>query len=203
MARSLAPYIHVILADVVSITLYINKPLVRLTTAHYQSTVSMISFAQVLTVQWSDTIPCRNVQFQVGITSHNILFQQDLYDHVSCEDPITTSVRTSRDSRTQTSVHKRSINHSASTSSQQLHGQLGSSLHAMSLRSISRSLSYIPSHSSQPPTLHSSSTSMVDSSLSPMSTLNVGSHGKRTSEQSGVSHSPIPMKKRSCGSQGV
>ena len=51
MARSLAPYIHVILADVVSITLSINKPLVRLTTAHYQSTVSMISFAQVLTAQ--------------------------------------------------------------------------------------------------------------------------------------------------------
>ena len=51
MARSQAPYIHVILADVLSITLYINKPLVRLTTAHYQSAVSMISFAQVLTVQ--------------------------------------------------------------------------------------------------------------------------------------------------------
>ena len=51
MARSLAPYIHVILADVVSITLYINKPLVRLTTAHYQSAVDMISFAQVLTAQ--------------------------------------------------------------------------------------------------------------------------------------------------------
>ena len=47
MARSLAPYIHVILADVV----YINKPLVRLTTVHYQSAVSMISFAQVLTAQ--------------------------------------------------------------------------------------------------------------------------------------------------------
>ena len=51
MARSQAPYIHVILADVMSITLYINKPLVRLTTVHYQSAVSMISFAQVLTVQ--------------------------------------------------------------------------------------------------------------------------------------------------------
>ena len=75
MARSLAPYIHVILADVVSITLYINKPLVRLTTAHYQSAVNMISFAQVLTVQWSDTIPKRNVRFQVGITSPDIPFQ--------------------------------------------------------------------------------------------------------------------------------
>ena len=53
----------------------LNKPLVRLTTVHYQSAVSMISFAQVLTAQWSDTIPCRNVQFQVGITSHDILFQ--------------------------------------------------------------------------------------------------------------------------------
>ena len=76
MTRSLAPYIHVILADVVSITLYINKPLVRLTTVHYQSAVSMISFAQVLTAQWSDTIPKRNVRFQVGITSHDIPFQQ-------------------------------------------------------------------------------------------------------------------------------
>ena len=53
----------------------LNKPLVRLTTADYQCAVSMISFAQVLTVQWSDTIPCRNVRFQVGITSHNIPFQ--------------------------------------------------------------------------------------------------------------------------------
>ena len=78
MARSLAPYIHVILTDVVSITLYINKPLVRLTTAHYQSAVSMISFAQVLTAQWSDTIPRRNVRFQVGITSPDIPFQQQL-----------------------------------------------------------------------------------------------------------------------------
>ena len=78
MARSLAPYIHVILADVVSIALYINKPLIRLTTAHYQSAVSMISFAQVLTAQWSDTIPCQNVWFQVRITSHDIPFQQSL-----------------------------------------------------------------------------------------------------------------------------
>ena len=77
MAWSLAPYIHVILADVVSITLYINKPLVRLTTVHYQSAVSMISFAQVLTAQWSDTIPKWDVQFQVGITSPDILFQQN------------------------------------------------------------------------------------------------------------------------------
>ena len=51
MARSQAPYIYVILDDVVSITLYIDKPLVRLTTVHYQSAVSMISFVQVLTVQ--------------------------------------------------------------------------------------------------------------------------------------------------------
>ena len=55
----------------------LSKPLVRLTTAHYQSTVSMISFAQVLTVQWSNTIPCRNVRFPVGITSHDIPFQQE------------------------------------------------------------------------------------------------------------------------------
>ena len=44
-----------------------SKPLVRLTTAHYQSTVSVISFAQVLTAQWSDTIPSWNVRFQVRI----------------------------------------------------------------------------------------------------------------------------------------
>ena len=56
----------------------LNKPLVRLTTAHYQSPVSMISFAQVLTAQLSNTIPCQT--FQVGITSHNILFQH-LYVH--------------------------------------------------------------------------------------------------------------------------
>ena len=75
MAGSWAPYIHVILSDIVSITWYITQPLVRLTTAHYQSTVSMISFAEVFTVQWSDTIPSQNVWFQVGITSHDILFQ--------------------------------------------------------------------------------------------------------------------------------
>ena len=75
MVWSLAPYIHVILADVVSITLYINKPLVRLTTVHYQSAVSMISFAQVLTAQWSDTIPKRNIRFFIGITSPDIPFQ--------------------------------------------------------------------------------------------------------------------------------
>ena len=61
----------------------LNKPLVRPTTAHYQSTVSMISFAQVLTAQWSNTIPCQNVWFQVGITSHNILFQQHIWDQSS------------------------------------------------------------------------------------------------------------------------
>ena len=44
----------------------LNKPLVKLTTAHYQSAVSMISFAQVLTVQWSNTIPCWNVWFHIS-----------------------------------------------------------------------------------------------------------------------------------------
>ena len=34
---------------------------------HYQSAVRMISFAQVWAVQWSDTIPSQNVQFQVRI----------------------------------------------------------------------------------------------------------------------------------------
>ena len=51
MTGSQAPYIHAILSYVVSITKYIKQPLVRLTTAHYQSAVSMISFAQVLTAQ--------------------------------------------------------------------------------------------------------------------------------------------------------
>ena len=94
MAQSQAAYIHVILADVVSITWYINNPLVRLTTVHYQSTVSMISFAQVLTAQWSDTIPCQNVWFQVGITSPNIPFSTHLTgvmtDKVArhCEDSL-------------------------------------------------------------------------------------------------------------------
>ena len=53
----------------------LNKPLIRLTTVHYQSAVSMISFAQVLTGQWSNTIPCRNIRFWLGITSHDIPFQ--------------------------------------------------------------------------------------------------------------------------------
>ena len=51
MAGSQAPYIHVILSYIVSITKYISQPLVRLTTAHYQAAVRMISFAQVLTAQ--------------------------------------------------------------------------------------------------------------------------------------------------------
>ena len=51
MTGSLASYIHVILADIVSITKYINQPLVRPATVHYQSAVSMILFAQVFTVQ--------------------------------------------------------------------------------------------------------------------------------------------------------
>ena len=67
LAGSQAPYIHVILSYIVSITWYINQPLVRLLTVHYQSAVSMISFAQVLTAQWSNTIPSQNVEFQVGI----------------------------------------------------------------------------------------------------------------------------------------
>ena len=45
----------------------LNKPLVRLTTVHYQSAGSMISFTQVLTVQWSDIIPSWNVQFSIRI----------------------------------------------------------------------------------------------------------------------------------------
>ena len=75
MAGSRAPYIHVILSYVVSITWYITQPLVSFTTAHYQSAVSMISFAQVWTVQWSDTIPKQNVWFSIGI--HLTLFRFD------------------------------------------------------------------------------------------------------------------------------
>ena len=44
----------------------------KTTTAHYQSAVSLISFTQVWTAQWSDTIPSQNVWFQVGI--HLTLF---------------------------------------------------------------------------------------------------------------------------------
>ena len=47
------------------------------TTVHYQSTVSMISFAQVWTAQWSDTIPSRNVWFSIGI--HLTLFRFNRY----------------------------------------------------------------------------------------------------------------------------
>ena len=51
-------------------------------TAHYQSTVSMISFAQVWTAQWSDTIPCQNVWFTVRI--HLTLFRFNKYFN-SCQ----------------------------------------------------------------------------------------------------------------------
>ena len=74
MAQSLAPYIHVILADVLSITLYINKPLVRLTTAHYQSAVSMISFAQGLDctmIQYNSLSEC-SVSSQNNISRYSV-----------------------------------------------------------------------------------------------------------------------------------
>ena len=67
LAWSQAPYIHVILSYIVSITWYITQPLVRMLLWIINLSVSMISFAQVWTVQWSDTIPCQNVQFQVRI----------------------------------------------------------------------------------------------------------------------------------------
>ena len=67
LAGSQTPYIHVILSYVVSITLYITQPLVRILLWFINPSVSMISFAQVWTAQWSNTIPCWNVQFQVGI----------------------------------------------------------------------------------------------------------------------------------------
>ena len=91
MGGSRAPYIQVILSYIVSITWYITQSLVRLTTAHYQSTVSMISFAQVLTAQWSDTIPSWNVQFQVRITSHNIPFQQHIHQMLGWSTTMSSS----------------------------------------------------------------------------------------------------------------
>ena len=53
--------------------IYINQPLVRLL-LHicYQSTVNMISLAQVWAAQWSNTIPSWNVWLQVKI--HLTLF---------------------------------------------------------------------------------------------------------------------------------
>ena len=51
LAGSQVPYIHVILSYVVSIMIYINQPLVRLTTVHYQFAVGMISFTHVWTAQ--------------------------------------------------------------------------------------------------------------------------------------------------------
>ena len=51
LAGRQAPYIHVILSYVVSITLYINQPLVRILLQIINLSVSMILFAQVCTVQ--------------------------------------------------------------------------------------------------------------------------------------------------------
>ena len=50
-----------------SIIWYITQPLVRMLLWIINLSLSMISFAQVWTVQWSDTIPSWNVQFQVRI----------------------------------------------------------------------------------------------------------------------------------------
>ena len=72
LAESQAPYIHVILSYVVSITLYITQPLVRILLWIINPSVSMISFAHVFIAQWSDTVPSRNVWFQVRI--HLTLF---------------------------------------------------------------------------------------------------------------------------------
>ena len=82
MAGSWAPYIPVILSYIVSITWYITQPLVSDTTAHYQSAVSMISFAQTWTAQWSDTIPSWNVQLIVRI--HLTWFCFNKYDIRYC-----------------------------------------------------------------------------------------------------------------------
>ena len=47
LAGSQAPYIHVILPYIVSITQYITQPLVRMLLQIINLSVSMISFAQV------------------------------------------------------------------------------------------------------------------------------------------------------------
>ena len=46
---------------------------------HYQSAVNMISFAQVWTAQWTDTIPSRNVRFTIRI--HLTLFCFNTHVH--------------------------------------------------------------------------------------------------------------------------
>ena len=47
LAGSQAPYKHVIISYIVSITLYINQPLVRILLWIINPSVSMISFVQV------------------------------------------------------------------------------------------------------------------------------------------------------------
>ena len=76
MAGSLAPYIHVILSYIVSITMYysaISKTMMLQITS---LSVSMTSFASDNTVQLSDTIPSWNVQLKHGIHLTLILLQQ-------------------------------------------------------------------------------------------------------------------------------
>ena len=77
LGESWAPYIHIILSYVVSITWYINQPLVRRLLQIINLSVSKISLAQVYTAQWSDTIPCQNVQFQVRIHLTQFCFNID------------------------------------------------------------------------------------------------------------------------------
>ena len=57
---------------------------------HYQSTVNMISFAQVRTAQWSNTIPCWNVWFTVRI--HLTLFRFNSQDSLHAKPRIAFSV---------------------------------------------------------------------------------------------------------------
>ena len=88
MAGSQAPYIHIILSYIMSITWCITQPLVSNTTAHYQSAVSMISFTQTWIAQWSDTVPKRNVQLLVGIhlTWQQVLLAYQMSGHQMMED---------------------------------------------------------------------------------------------------------------------
>ena len=85
-AGSWAPYIHVILSYVVSITWYITQPLVRLLLRITNPQLVIISFAQVQAAQWSDTIPTQNIWFTIGI--HLTLFCFNTPTKLNYDSPI-------------------------------------------------------------------------------------------------------------------
>ena len=79
LAGSWAPFIHIILSYVVSITWYITQPLVRMLLQIINPSVNMISFAQVCAAQWSGTVSSPNVWFIPGI--HLTLFRFNNSNH--------------------------------------------------------------------------------------------------------------------------